>query len=165
MSVDLNQTISDASLDNLHDIIVPEAIGFFPMAEGWVALLLVLLSLLFHFVWKGWCTYKAKQYKREALAELQYYAVNSKENGIAMLSLAKRVAFVYYGRKDVAPLSENIWWDFMERHSKVQLSDAFRNTLAKLLYDKDYVLNNQEHERLKESIKVWIHTHEEDKNV
>jgi len=165
MSVDLNQTIADASLDNLHDIIVPESIGFFPMAEGWFALLLVLLALLFHLLWKGWSTYKAKQYRREALAELDNYAVISKENGIAMLSLAKRVAFVCYGRKDVAPLSKHSWWDFMEKHSKVKLSDAFRNSLKKLLYEKDYMLNKQENETLKESIKVWIHTHKEDKNV
>ncbi len=34
MSVKMNQTIAEASLDNLHDIIIPPAIGFFPLAPG-----------------------------------------------------------------------------------------------------------------------------------
>ena len=49
MPVDMNKTIAQASLDNLHDIIVPDGVGFFPPAPGWIVVGLLLLALLFHF--------------------------------------------------------------------------------------------------------------------
>ena len=52
MSTDMNKTIAEASLDNLHDIIMPDAVGLFPLAPGWVMVLLLLLALLFHFIFQ-----------------------------------------------------------------------------------------------------------------
>ena len=66
MSAELNQTIVEASLDNLHDIIVPDAVGFFPLAPGWYIAFLLLLTLLFHFGYQKYKVYESEQYKRDA---------------------------------------------------------------------------------------------------
>ena len=76
MSVDMNQTIAEASLDNLHDIIVPDAVGFFPLAPGWYFVILLCLTLLFHFGWKSYVRYQKNQYRRDAEKELE--ALNNK---------------------------------------------------------------------------------------
>ena len=165
MSIDLNQTTADASLDKLHDIIVPDAIGVFPLAEGWILLGLLFLALLFHFLWQGWSRYKANQYRREARVELKSYEQNSKENAIALLSLAKRVALVCYGRQKVAHLSDEKWWHFMETHAKVKIDKTLRDALTSLLYTKDYTLEAADYKRLKQTVKVWIDTHKECKDV
>ena len=52
MSVDMNKTIAEASLDNFHYIIVPDAVGYFPPAPGWYVLALLALALLFHLLYK-----------------------------------------------------------------------------------------------------------------
>ena len=62
MSIDMNQTIAQASLDNLNDIIVPEAVGFLPLAPGWILVILLVLSLLFHFAYKAYIIIRCTTY-------------------------------------------------------------------------------------------------------
>jgi len=61
MPLDMNKTIADASLNNLHDIMVPAAVGFFPLAPGWYIVLLLFLSLLFHFATEWIATHKVEK--------------------------------------------------------------------------------------------------------
>lgn len=165
MSVDLNQTIAEASLDNLHDIIVPEALGFFPLAPGWYMLIVLFLTLLLHVVMQRYRRYKGEQYRRDALKELSNYSEKSKENSIALLSLAKRVSLFTYGRKEVAHLSHEAWWDFMETHSVVKVSTVFREEMQQLLYDDTYSLDDAQYDSLKQTVEVWIKRHKVQKDV
>lgn len=71
MPVDMNETIAQASLDNLHNIIVPDAIGFFPPAPGWYIVLLLLVTLLFQFGVQYYQAYQKARYRRDALAQLK----------------------------------------------------------------------------------------------
>jgi len=165
MSVDLNKTMAEASLDNLHDIILPDAVGFFPLAPGWVMVLLLLLALLFHFALQKYKQYKKSQYRREALKELTLYTQESKEHTIALLSLAKRVGIAAYGRKVVAKFSGNSWWDFMEKHSKTKMNTELREEIDTLLYDASYTTNSALHDNVAECVSLWIKTHKVKKDV
>lgn len=155
----MNKTIAQGSLDNLHDIIVPEAIGVFPLAPGWIVLGLLLLALLFHFVVQFYMQYKKSLYKREALLALEQYDKQNQEETVQLLSLAKRVGISAYGREEIAKLSGNSWWDFMEAHSKARVSMEIRETIAKLLYDNTYTLNSNDFTDIKSFVTLWIHTH------
>jgi len=159
MSVDMNQTIAEASLDNLHDIIVPEPIGFFPLAPGWVMVALLLLALFFHFSVHAYKRYKKSLYKREALAELGKYTQESREETLALLALAKRVAIVVYGRVVIAKLTGEEWWDFMEKHSKAKVSKELRIELSHLLYSESYQSSSAEYRAIKKFVTTWIKTH------
>ena len=165
MSVDMNKTIAEASLDNLHDIIVPEAVGFFPPAPGWYTVGLLCLALLFHFMVKRYKQYKKSEYKREALKELLTYEKSSKENVVALLTLAKRVGIAAFGRHEIVKLSDDSWWDFMEQHSKTKVDSQLRVALSKLLYDASYTWDNTLYEKTSTFVTVWIKTHKEDKDV
>jgi len=165
MPVDMNKTIAEASLDNLHDIIVPDAIGFFPPAPGWYIVGLLLLTLLFHWSIQGYKKYQKSQYKRDALKELETYNQSNKEEVIMLLSLAKRVGIVAFGRPNIAKLSDDSWWDFMEQHSKAKVPSALRITLSKCLYDASYIMDSGLYEQTKTMVTVWIKTHKENKDV
>ena len=165
MSVDMNKTIEQASLNNLHDIMTPEAVGFFPLAVGWYVLIALVMALLFHFGIQKYKEYKNSQYKREALKELESYTKSSKKETISLLSLAKRVGIVAYGRKSMAKLSNDSWWNFMEEKSTVKVDGTLRESLSKLLYDASYTVDTKLFEQIKALVTLWITTHKRSKDV
>ncbi|MGB5507064.1 MAG: DUF4381 domain-containing protein [Sulfurovum sp.] len=169
MSVDMNQTIQEASLDNLHDIIIPDAVSFFPPAPGWFIVALLLFALIFHFVIQRYKHYKKSQYRREALKESVFYKENgkknSKEDAVVLLALAKRVGIAAYGRGNIANLSEDSWWDFMQKHSKARVNTELRQEIEKLLYEDAYTMNSVLHDNIRQLVTIWIETHKMDSHV
>lgn len=160
MSVDMNKTIAQASLDNLHDIIVPEGIGFFPLSSGWVIVLIICLALVFHCIVQVYKKYKKIRYKREALKALEH------ENSLLeMLSLVKRVGIAAYGREKIALLTGDAWWDFMEMHSRVNVNNTLRAEIAKSLYDSSYCMETKMLAEVNTMVLVWIKTHKVDSDV
>jgi len=159
MSADMNQTIAQASLDNLNDIIVPEAVGFFPLAPGWVIVILLIFALLLHFLLQAYKGYKRSLYKREALKEIESYSKENREEMIALVTLAKRVAIAAYGRKQVAKFSGEKWWDFMEQHSKVKIGKELRVELTDLLYSTPKQDDISQYRVVKDLVILWIRTH------
>ena len=159
MSVDMNQTIAEASLDNLHDILVPDAIGFFPLAPGWYILSLLLLTLLFHFGYQKYKVYEREQYRRDAEEELEALNDKNRENTIALLGLAKRVAISAYGRETIATLDGDRWWDFMETHSKTSVDPDLRASIKKLLYEEGITFDASVFDAVFLMVSQWIETH------
>lgn len=155
----MNKTIEEASLDNLNDIIVPDAVGFFPMAPGWIIVGLLLLTIPFHFAVKSYKKYKKSLYRREALKELEESKENGKEASIALLALARRVAIAAYGREATAKLTGDAWWNFMEEHSKVQISGEMREKITTLLYDTQSANDTSSYQTIRSIVRVWIKTH------
>jgi len=165
MSVELNKTIAEASLSNLHDIILPEAVGLFPLAEGWYILLLLFLTLLFHFALKQYGIYQKEQYRREAFKELIELQQKNRENFMALLSLAKRVGLSAYGRANIAILDGDDWWDFMEEHSQAKVGSALRQEIQTLLYQDTVTLNESTFDAVLNFVTEWIATHRVVKDV
>jgi len=161
----MNKTIAEASLDNLHDIIVPEAVGFLPPAPGWTIVLLLLLALLFHTLVKVYTHYKRSLYRREALKELGTYRQQSKKNASSLLLLAKRVGIAAYGREVIVKLYDDAWWDFMEKHSKANVSQEVRGDISKLLYDETYTMNSELQDNIITFVTLWINTHKGQSDV
>ena len=161
----MNKTIAEASLDNLHDIIIPDAIGFLPPAPGWYILGLLLLALLFHFTLRFYARYKKSLYRREALEELDRYQGENKEETLQLLSLAKRVAIVAYGREESATLTGESWWNYMEAHSKVNISKELRDEMSRLLYDEAYESDSAHYRAIKAIVTEWIKTHKVEHHV
>ena len=161
MPVDMNQTIAEASLNNLNDIIVPDAVGFFPLAPGWIIVTVLILALLFHFAFKAYSRYQRSLYKREAMKELESYSKESRDEILALLTLAKRVGIAAYGRDQIAKLSGENWWDFMEQYSKVKIDKALREELSDFLYDDSRQHESIPYVTVKEMVTLWIKTHKD----
>ena len=99
------------------------------------------------------------------MKELDSYKKQSKENAIASLSLAKRVAITAYGRENIAKLYDDTWWDFVEYHSKAKVSTQAREGIAKLLYDGSYALNTVLQDDIINLVTLWIKTHKVERDV
>jgi len=156
----MNHTMAQASLDNLHNIIVPDTVGFFPLAPGWYLLLLLLLALLFHFGYSYYKAYQKEQYKRDAQEELKILHNKNRENTIALLGLAKRVGIAAYGREIIVPLQGDTWWDFIESHSRAIVDPEIRGSIARLLYEEGVVFDACVFDTVFLMVSQWIKTHE-----
>ncbi len=109
----------DKDLSQLHDIHMPEAIGWWPLAPGWYLLVtgLVLTGALITFLFRRY--YMNGRAKRKALRTLeaiqqQYLQDNNSQLCSAAISeLLKRVALAYYPRTRVASLQGDAWMVFL----------------------------------------------------
>ena len=159
MSVDMNRTIAEASLDNLNDISVPSLVGFFPLAPGWYIVFLLIVALLFHFAYKRYKSYEKEQYRRDAEEELEALNDKNRDNTIALLSLAKRVGISAYGRETIVPLNRDAWWDFMEEHSNATVNSETRASIEKLLYEEGVAFDVCVFDAVFLMVSQWIETH------
>ena len=155
-----NVTVN-ASLDQLHDIIIPPAVSFWPLAPGWYALSLLVLAYGIYIGLKLWSSYQKNLYRREALEVLSGMQSGEDANKeiSTLLGLMKRVALQCFGREKVAALSDDAWWDFMEKHSKAKVGIDVRELSQKILYSPNAQASAEDVKILKKVVKVWITTH------
>ena len=108
------------SLSLLNDIVVPEAVSWWPPAPGWYVVAILVSIALVIGAWKGWHTRQTRRYRRQAIAEL--HALRESQNGprtaaAQILILLKRTALAAYPREQVAGLSGDRWWAFLDHTS------------------------------------------------
>ncbi|CAM4382857.1 MAG: hypothetical protein LEGION0403_FIIPPAGN_00720 [Legionella sp.] len=110
-------------LTQLKDIHLPGAIGWWPLAPGWYALITLLILLV---VVLAAYIYRRHHYalaKKQALVLLASYQKNyEKEHNTPSSSaqiseLLRRVALVYYPRTEVASLHGDAWLQFLNQTS------------------------------------------------
>lgn len=115
---------NSSALEQLRDIHLPDPIGWWPPAIGWVLLgvftllvLLGLVGLLVRYVIHN-------RAKRQALRLLKTYQdaylkqPNAPLTSSRISELLKRVALVYYPREKTASLSGEAWITFLNDTSK-----------------------------------------------
>ncbi|MHC5110526.1 MAG: DUF4381 domain-containing protein [Planctomycetota bacterium] len=112
-----------ASLDLLHDIVVPPPVGWWPPAPGWYVILFTTLALLLVAVIWVVVRWRANAYRRTAIRELQTLQQDAQDKPPAevinaVASLVKRVALAAYPRAEVASLSGPEWVAWLNQHGK-----------------------------------------------
>lgn len=130
-----------ASLDNLQDIVVPQAVAWWPPAPGWygVALLTAALAGWLVIRWLG--RWRRDAYRREALKTLaRLRAVAAREGAPCSIltetaTLLRRVALSAYPRHRVVPLSGEAWLDFLDETGG---GGAFASGAGRVLLDAAY---------------------------
>ena len=138
---------TNTSLDNLHDIYIPPEVGFFPLTEGYIALLVFVGSLFVTFVYLLITRYRANRYKREAIKELSVL-----EDVSTIFSLVKRVLLTSKDRTKVASLSGAALVEMMAMpKQKEQLLKA-----NNAIYNASLRLDDDELIVLKKTVKRWI---------
>jgi hypothetical protein len=134
-------------------------------APGWYIVLLLLLTLLFHFGYKQYKLYEKERYRRDAQRELEALKDKNRENTIALLGLAKRVGLSAYGRERIALLNGDSWWDFMEVHSKARIDADTRASIEKLLYEEELNFDASVFDTVFSLVSQWIKTHKAAEHV
>jgi hypothetical protein len=117
------------SLDRLHDIALPPAVPWWPLAPGWhVVLGIVLMAALF-LARRAWKTWKANAYRRAALRELA-----SAQDAPAIAEILRRTALAVAPRELIAGKSAAAWPDWLSAHAAVAMPTTVREALAAGIY-------------------------------
>jgi hypothetical protein len=108
-----------SSLQNLNDIVLPAAVGWWPLASGWYFLLGFLLLVLGWFGYRSLRRWINNRYRRAALHELTTISESLQcesertRNLRQIPGLLKRTALSAYPRNEVASLSGKDWYGFL----------------------------------------------------
>lgn len=127
-------------LAQLHDIHMPDPIGWWPLAPGWYGLLLLTLMALLALVFFFSRHYFNGRAKRQALLILKTYQqqypkeLNGQQSAARVSELLKRVALRYFPRAQVASLQGEAWVKFLNETSKGLDFYSLRQELVEMPY-------------------------------
>src|SRR5262245_4153617 len=104
-----------ASLERLHDIVLPIPAPWWPAAPAWYLLGGLLALFLCASVWTLIAIWRRNAYRRAGLAELERLEsqLNHSDSMPKLAELVKRVALAAYPRERVASLTGNPWLSFL----------------------------------------------------
>ncbi|MEM1442609.1 MAG: DUF4381 domain-containing protein [Verrucomicrobiota bacterium] len=118
-----------SSLKNLHDVVAPAEVSWWPLALGWYFLgALVLFSVLW-FGWNALKRWRANAYRRAALNELAE-ALSDGE----VATILRRTALAVADREQVAVKSGADWIDWLDSALPVPMEAEVRDQLAEGIY-------------------------------
>lgn len=158
-----------ASLENLHDIVVPTAVSLWPPAPGWYVLGAIALAALAWVSWRWVENWRKNGYRRAALAELSRLSATGphpeqKVKAIMGLNeLLKRTALAVWPRDEIAGLSGDQWLAFLDgAGGSSAFSSGPGRLLPSVLYmapDKHTQFTDAQVAELMETARVWIKHH------
>lgn len=148
-----------SDLSNLHDIVLPAPVSFWPPAPGWWMLAAALLAALALLLAKFVRHYRANAYRREALRELAALREPlDAEKAQALSALLKRTALVAFPRADVAGLTGIAWSRFLDRTGRMK---AFESGPAALLPAIALgAAPTGDEAAIRDAARAWIRQHE-----
>lgn len=132
-----------ASLEKLHDIVVPDPVSWWPPAAGWYILGFLALVAAILLLVRAVLNWRNNRYRREALVELAEIRNASRDitqqpGAIARLAeLLKRVALAAWPRETVAHLSGRPWIEFLNRTGQRKgLPEDSAEVLCRVAYSR-----------------------------
>ena len=151
-----------ASLDNLHDIVMPEAVSWWPLAPGWYVLLVIVVGLAINFAIRAMRRYRRNAYRREALAMLLNASADPSSLSSEVAVLLKRTALSAFPREQVASLTGEGWLAFLDRTGATKdFSQGAGRVLGGGQYGVD-ALSEFESAALLSAAVSWIRNHRTD---
>ena len=141
-----------ANLANLHDIVMPEPVSWWPLAPGWLLGAACLLLVLLYHVWRSWKTWRANAYRREALRQA------GKATSLAEIgAILRRCALVLAPRDEVASLQGEAWPAWLRQRAPGWQEGELTEALASSLYSPE--ASTIDLEALRSRAVDWISTH------
>ena len=104
-------------LNQLHDIQLPDPIGWWPLAFTWWIMIFVLFSILIGIIWYYTDLKRRNAYRVAANKQLNAIYSNTETKDVEKIAqinrLLKQVALTAYGRKKAAALQSKDWVRFL----------------------------------------------------
>ena len=141
-----------ASLSNLHEIVLPEAVYWWPLAPGWWVLACIVAVILVLLVRRAWLHWKADAYRRAALRELE-----SMTEPVAVAELLRRTALAVAPRREIAALTGQAWLDWLDARSSTPMPQGVRRLLVAGVYAGGTTTDPAG--AFREYASLWIITH------
>lgn len=151
------------SLERLHDIVVPSPVALWPPAPGWYWVLAFLAACLAYGLFKMFCSWQKNRYRREALAELRSIGAAASDGQqlaaahARLATLIKRTALSAFPRSQVAALTGDAWFAFLDRTAK---TDAFSKGIGATLEESAYQTSSHaQNDEVAAHVRHWIKRH------
>lgn len=146
-------------LEQLKDIILPEPIGWWPLASSvWITLLIITV-LIIGLVWYFWQRHQQAVYRRYAQQKLvQSHELDDATFLYQVNALLKQVAITTYGRQTCAGLNQQAWLSFLhQKASFIEQPDAIKKLES--YYQAEFELSRDERQAIAEYARRWIKEH------
>lgn len=152
-----------ASLQNLHDIVTPGPLPWWPPAPGWYLLIAAVAIALLVLLWKVWRQWLRNRYRGEALRELARIGQGGPAGDLREVPvLLKRAALSAWPRETVAGLVGEDWYRFLDESAQ---TDRFRGGAGILLdclayrTGADPALAEEEAAAVLDAARMWLKRH------
>lgn len=149
-------------LAQFNDIILPEAVGWWPPSIALLTLVLLGFSVLFGVFWTLWTRHHQNQYRREAdafFAQALAKDANPTQKIIQANALVKQVAITHYGRKTVANLQGEDWVRFLKETAQyIDQPEALMSYLN-AHYQQEFEYDAIQLDQILSYLKSWIKGH------
>ena len=160
-----------SSLDNLHDIVPPPPVPWWPPAPAWYWVLGALGVVAMVLLLRSFMRWQRNRYRREALAELARHQAalgDPAQRGgalVALSELLKRTAVTAFPRSEVASLTGESWYSFLDRTGRgATFSKRDGAVLETAAYDPRSVAGVDENKArdLAQRVRNWLVHHQAD---
>lgn len=141
-----------ANLRNLHELVPPGEIAWWPVAPGWYVIGTLLLFALILLLIRQWRHWRANRYRREALALLRDAAT-----ALEIAELLRRIALVIAPRSEVASKCGSEWADWIASRLAKPMPEEVRQCLSGRLYRGSVASEGPE--ALRSYVSAWILHH------
>ncbi|MBT8049095.1 MAG: DUF4381 domain-containing protein [Xanthomonadales bacterium] len=154
------------SLQNLNDIVLPEAVPWWPPAPGWYVLAALLVLCFGYILVRRLRTRRRNRYRKLALLELA--AIRQQGSAEALQSLPgllKRTALSVWPREQVASLSGLEWYRFLDESADMDLFCSQAGvTLETMAYSAttETFPGKMERDLLLDASEHWLRNHSAD---
>lgn len=155
----MNET---ATYNSLGQLIEPDTIQYSFTSPGWYAIYSLLVLCILVIAAVKYRNYLKNAYRREAVEEVKNIAQHKKETAVLEINLLlKRMAIQLFGRKKVAALHGNEWFNFLTQTSAKtsNISSTNIDEFTMALYDNSYQLNEVQLKQFSELAISWIRNH------
>ncbi|MEM7600554.1 MAG: DUF4381 domain-containing protein [Verrucomicrobiota bacterium] len=145
-------TDDPSSLKNLHDVVSPAEVSWWPLAPGWYAVGIFTSLVLIWLCWKSWRNWQGNAYRRAALA-----ALDKASGDVEVVRILRRTALAISPRADVAGKTGDDWTEWIASLLPKVMPDEVRERLSVGLYRSQY--DSTESASLRSYASEWIRNH------
>lgn len=149
-------------LSQLNDIVVPNAVGWWPPSQTLVGLIVGLGGILIGISWYLWKQRRLNRYRSQAMGLLNTALAQAQtpHQKIQITNqLLKQVAITHYGRSQVAALNGQAWVDFLKKTALYIDQPAALVTFVSAHYQPDSQLSESDLTACLDYAAKWIKGH------
>lgn len=159
--------MQDSLLNQLHDIQLPDPVGWWPLAFTTWLMIFTLISTLIGVLWYYLDAKRRNAYRAEALQQLKTITLNNQLNACEQSAqinrLLKQVALTAFGRERTATLQSHAWIAFLKQTCDYINQPPNLNKAIELSYRKQTSYSIEETSELiqtmSEYASKWIKGH------
>ncbi|QCU89178.1 DUF4381 domain-containing protein [Thiomicrorhabdus sediminis] len=153
--------LSAALGQQLHDIQLPDPVGWWPLSYSSWLLIFALIMAIVGVTWYFLEQKRRNRYRHQALKKLQVIQqaehLSANEKIAEINQLVKQVALSAYGRNATAALIDQAWLDFLQNRCKFIAQPDNLNAIMMLGYQErtEIQIANQQTLSVKNAVQIW----------